>query len=73
MPKIRERQPEPLSPLRLYRPSRLAKLLDVNPSTLWRWRKNGVLPAPVCIGGVHGWTHDQIAKLLSNREEHKDA
>jgi len=51
-------------PLRLYRPTRLAALLDVNEATIWRWRKQGRLPEPVTVAGVTGWTHDQIASLL---------
>lgn len=51
-------------PLRLYRPTRLAALLDVNEATIWRWRKQGRLPKPVTVAGVTGWTHDQIASLL---------
>jgi predicted DNA-binding transcriptional regulator AlpA len=50
--------------LRLYRPTRLAALLDVNESTIWRWRRDGRLPEPVTVAGVTGWTHDQIAALL---------
>jgi predicted DNA-binding transcriptional regulator AlpA len=48
----------------LYRPHRLARLLDVDPSTIWRWRQQGVLPEPVVIGGVRGWTEAQLQHLL---------
>lgn len=63
------RGPPQSSPHRLYRPKRLAELLDVNLSTLWRWRQRGVLPPPVKIGGIVGWTETQVAKLLQERDE----
>jgi hypothetical protein len=52
-------------PLQLYRPGRLARLLDVHLTTLWRWRKDGLLPPPVQVGpNVRGWTYEQVAHLL---------
>lgn len=52
-------------PLRFYRPGRLAELLDVDPSTVWRWwRHQAVLPPPIQIGGIRGWREDQVAHLL---------
>jgi predicted DNA-binding transcriptional regulator AlpA len=59
--------PRPLHPLTLFRPHRLAALLGVNPSTVWRWRQQGVLPAPVEIAGIHGWTQQQIEEVLKRR------
>jgi predicted DNA-binding transcriptional regulator AlpA len=50
--------------LMLFRTQRLAALLDVNPATIWRWRRSGVLPPPVAIGSIHGWTSEQVAALL---------
>jgi len=62
------------NPLKLYRPHRLAELFGVDPTTIWRWRQNGVLPEPVEIGGIHGWTEVQVAKLLqADREGGDDA
>jgi predicted DNA-binding transcriptional regulator AlpA len=52
------------SPLKIVRPGRLACLLDVDPSTVWRWRKNGILPPPVQIGGICGWPEHQLRQLL---------
>ncbi|MGE5305417.1 MAG: hypothetical protein ACM3TN_19075 [Alphaproteobacteria bacterium] len=52
----------------LFRPLRLARALDVDPSTIWRWRKSGVLKAPVEIGGVRGWTQQYVESLLADRE-----
>jgi predicted DNA-binding transcriptional regulator AlpA len=53
-------------PLRLFRPTRLARLLGVDPSTIWRWRKTGVLPPPVEIGGIIGWTEEMLRDVLHN-------
>ena len=55
------------SPFRIYRTHRLAELLDVDPSTIWKWRQSGVLPQPVQIGGIHGWTEDQLQELYARR------
>jgi predicted DNA-binding transcriptional regulator AlpA len=52
-------------PLRLYRVARLATLLDVNEATLWKWRQRGILPEPVKIGSIEGWTRQQIEYLLT--------
>jgi len=52
----------------LIRPGQLARLLDVDHSTIWRWAKNGVLPPPRQIGpAVHGWPEDEIAQLIERR------
>jgi predicted DNA-binding transcriptional regulator AlpA len=56
-------------PFRVYRPDRLALLFDVDPSTIWRWYKTGVLPEPVRIGGIHGWTHEQIKSVIPSQTE----
>jgi predicted DNA-binding transcriptional regulator AlpA len=56
-------------PLRIYRPTRLARLIDCDLSTIWRWRKTGVLPPPIQIGGVLGWTEDQLKQLFQERRE----
>jgi predicted DNA-binding transcriptional regulator AlpA len=54
-----------LNPFILFRPQRLAELLDVDRSCIWRWRRDGVLPEPVEIGGVKGWTFAQIEHLIA--------
>jgi predicted DNA-binding transcriptional regulator AlpA len=54
--------------LSLIRPGHLARLLDINSSTVWRYIKNGTLPAPRQVGpGVKGWTRADIAELLERR------
>jgi predicted DNA-binding transcriptional regulator AlpA len=54
------------NPLRLYRTVRLAKLWDVDPATIWRWRKRGVLPPPVHVGGITGWTEEQLKTVIAS-------
>jgi predicted DNA-binding transcriptional regulator AlpA len=62
------------SKLHIIRPKRLAELFDVNMTTIWRWRKAGVLPPPVQIGpGIKGWTEDEIAELIEQRRQVSDA
>ena len=56
-------------PFQLFRTDRLAQLFDVNESTIWRWRQNGVLPAFVEIGGIRGLTSEQVAQVLAQRRE----
>jgi predicted DNA-binding transcriptional regulator AlpA len=53
------------NPFTIYRTQRLAELLDVDRSCIWRWRRDGVLPEPVEIGGVKGWTFAQIEHLIA--------
>ena len=66
----RQKRREQIStnPLRLYRPALLCELLSIDPSTLWRWRRDRLIEEPVTIAGVTGWTHQQIAKLLKADE-----
>jgi predicted DNA-binding transcriptional regulator AlpA len=70
---IRARLHQRANPLRLYRTHRLAELLDVNPSTIWKWTKRGILPQPVRIGTVHGWTESQLETLFRQHLEAADA
>jgi predicted DNA-binding transcriptional regulator AlpA len=67
--KRKPRKPAVLSdhPLQLIRPGRLARLLDVNSVTIWRWQRDGVLPPPTQIGAyVKGWTYQQVEHLLKS-------
>jgi predicted DNA-binding transcriptional regulator AlpA len=56
---------------RFYRPIRIAGLLDVDPSTIWRMVKRGILPQPVELypGGPHGWFEPTIEQFLEGRRE----
>jgi predicted DNA-binding transcriptional regulator AlpA len=55
-------------PFTIFRPGRLAALLDTDRITVWRWRKKGILPPPIEIGGIVGWTFSQIENLLVQRQ-----
>jgi hypothetical protein len=57
------------SPLKLIRPGRLAQLWDVDPSTIWRYRKDGILPPPVQVGCIEGWTEDQLKAVMRPRQQ----
>jgi predicted DNA-binding transcriptional regulator AlpA len=57
-------------PLKIYRPHRLAALLDIDATTLWRWRKAGIVPPPVEIGpGIRGWTEAMVGEMLQRRQD----
>lgn len=59
-------------PLRFYRPTRLALLFDVDPSTIWRWEQTGVLPPFVDLGpGVRGLTEEMLKEHLDKLREVK--
>jgi predicted DNA-binding transcriptional regulator AlpA len=60
-------------PLRLFRTGRLAALIGVNESTIWKWRKSGVLPPPIQIGSIHGWTEEQVRELYARRRRDRGA
>jgi predicted DNA-binding transcriptional regulator AlpA len=61
-------QIKPTSRMKFIRVSRLARLLDVDQSTLWRWRRDGVLPPPVRIGGIVGWPEHQLLDVLAKHQ-----
>jgi predicted DNA-binding transcriptional regulator AlpA len=68
--KPRNSKPHPSEPhpLRIFRVGRLARLLDIDPSTLWRWVRDGEWPPPIEIGrGVKGWPEAQIKDLIEKR------
>lgn len=44
-------------------PDQVAKILDVNKSTLWRWQKAGYL-IPIEIGGKRRYKMSDIKKIL---------
>jgi hypothetical protein len=44
-------------------PDQVSKMLDVDKSTLWRWRKQGYL-MPVEIGGKRRYRMSDINKIL---------
>lgn len=48
-------------------PSRekVAELLDVDKSTLWRWAKRGIL-VPIVIGGRHRYRMSDVRRLLNH-------
>jgi predicted DNA-binding transcriptional regulator AlpA len=56
------------SPYRIYRKKRLCELLDIDNSTLWRWRRQGILPEPAFkAGGIEGWSEEQVASLFKQK------
>ncbi|MDR2385542.1 MAG: helix-turn-helix domain-containing protein, partial [Tannerella sp.] len=44
-------------------PDQVAKILDVDKSTLWRWRRNGYL-IPIEIGGKRRYRMSDVKKIL---------
>jgi len=44
-------------------PDQVAKILDVDKSTLWRWRKQGYL-IPIVVGGKRRYKMSDIKKIL---------
>ena len=52
-------------PFKLYRPSRVAQLLDCDPSSVWRlWAKKKVLRPPREVAGLRGWFEEDLAELM---------
>lgn len=44
-------------------PDQVAKILDVDKSTLWRWAKRGVL-TPIKIGGKNRYKMSDVKQIL---------
>jgi transcriptional regulator with PAS, ATPase and Fis domain len=44
-------------------PDQVAKILDVDKSTLWRWRKHGYL-TPLEVGGKRRYRMSDVKKIL---------
>jgi predicted DNA-binding transcriptional regulator AlpA len=55
-------------PFKIFRIKRLTELFDCDASTVWRWQKSGLLPPPVRVGGIRGWTAEQIETFMKHRE-----
>tara|TARA_B100000886_G_C20167392_1_gene384619 strand:+ start:389 stop:601 length:213 start_codon:yes stop_codon:yes gene_type:complete len=51
----------------------LARLLNVSPSTIYRWSKNGQIPKPVSLGpNTTVWFKDEIEKWLNElKKKHR--
>jgi predicted DNA-binding transcriptional regulator AlpA len=49
----------------LARVATVRALFDCSVPTVWRWAKNGRLPAPVRVGGVTGWRVGDLRKILA--------
>jgi len=47
-------------------PDQVAKILDVDRSTLWRWSKAGYL-TPIEVGGKRRYRMSDINKILKNK------
>jgi hypothetical protein len=51
-------------------PTQVAKILDVDKSTLWRWSKSGYL-TPIEIGGKRRYKMSDINRLLQKNNKNK--
>jgi hypothetical protein len=60
--------PPAAHPFALYRTGRLARLFSVRRETIWRWRKEGLLPPFVRVGRCEGLTGEQLQRLLEQRQ-----
>ena len=57
------------NPYRFYRVGALAQLFSVNRSTIWRWRRSGVLPPFVKFGSLLGLTESQLAEVIQRQQQ----
>ncbi|WP_411993365.1 helix-turn-helix transcriptional regulator [Agarivorans sp. DSG3-1] len=50
------------------RSNELSEALSISHSTLWRWRKAGVVPEPIALGPrIVGWRTSDIQNWLNNQ------
>lgn len=56
---------------RILRESEVRKILGgISRTTLWEWRRNGVFPQPLKIGGgLHGWRESVLIEWLDSRPQ----
>ena len=55
--------------LNLIRTSELSESLGVSRSTLWRWRRDGVIPEPLCLGPrIIAWKRDEVYDALNIKQ-----
>jgi prophage regulatory protein len=58
---------------RLIRPKELAKALGVSTVTLWKWRRDKILPEPLKIGPRFvAWQPETIEKWLKAQNNSRD-
>lgn len=61
------------NPSRL-RPARAVREhFGISAMTLWRWTKEGILPAPVKINGRNYWTEADVLQVAADRVSDKEA
>lgn len=54
--------------MKLLRTSNVVEWLGVSRSTLWRWTRGGLFPAPIAIGpNAIAWREDEISAWLDAR------
>lgn len=58
----------PTHPDALLSIDQVARLLGVETRTIRRWRKDGVIPAPVSFGGQLRWRLATISEWIRQRE-----
>lgn len=62
------RNPQPEYPDPLISPKALSQLLGVSDVTIWRMRRDKIIPQPIQISaGRVGWRQSTIEKFLSDR------
>ena len=55
-------------PLYIYREPALIRLIGVSRSTLWRWCRTGLFPAPIRLGpNSVGWRRTDVEAWLDSR------
>ena len=55
--------------MEIIRLKELIKILSVSKATIWRWRKSGSFPEPICLGNrVIGWRRETIENWIEYQE-----
>lgn len=62
--KVEEEYKKQQAPETYYTQAQVCKLFSVDPSTLWRWDKKGVLK-PVKIGGLNRYKKSEIDRITA--------